>query len=134
MDRTYVILKPDCIERGLIGEVIKRIEQKGLKITHMRLCKLPKWYVEEHYAEHKGRPYYESLVDGMALKNIVEIVVDGPHAVVWMRNMAGETFGAKPGTIRGDLAVNEPIAANIIHTSADADAAKAELARAVKLR
>lgn len=128
-NRTYVILKPDCVERGLIGEVISRIERKGLGIPYMRRMVFPRAYIEAHYSEHIGKEFFERLVSSMVGAPVVEMIVDGEDAVFVMRSMAGPIVHAAPGTIRGDLATCAPLHNNIIHTSESEETALVELER-----
>lgn len=129
MESTLVLIKPDGVERGLIGEVIGRIEKKGLRISAMKMMKMSRKLAEEHYAEHIGKPFYEKLVNFMTSGPIIAMVVEGRGAVRVMRILAGATdpIEALPGTIRGDLSVQEP--ANTIHASDSIEAAKREIKR-----
>lgn len=107
-ERTLVLVKPDGVRRRLVGEVVSRIERKGLTIVAIELRTLPRELVEEHYAEHRGKPFYGSLVDFMTSGPVVALVVEGIRAIEVFRTMMGATDPVKaaPGTIRGDLATD----------------------------
>ncbi len=132
MDRTLVILKPDSVQRGLIGTIINRFEQKGLKVVGMKLSRISSAVAHEHYAMHKGKPFYESLVQFVTSGPVVLMVLEGNNIIDVSRKMMGATFGfkAEPGTIRGDFGVSS--AFNLIHGSDSPEAAKAEVARFFK--
>ncbi len=129
MESTLILIKPDGIERGFIGEIIGRLERKGLNITAMKMMKMSRKLAEEHYAEHIGKPFYEKLVKFMTSGPIIAIVVEGRESVKVVRTLCGATdpVEALPGTIRGDLSVQEP--ANTIHASDSIEAAKREIKR-----
>ncbi len=132
MDRTLIILKPDCVQRGLIGTIISRFEQKGLKIAGMKLARITPAVAHEHYAMHKGKPFYNSLVEFVTSGPVVLMVLEGNNVIDVSRKMMGATFGFKadPGTIRGDFGVSS--AFNLIHGSDSPETAKAEVARFFK--
>ncbi len=115
MERSFIILKPSCLKRGLIGEIISRFEKKGLRILQLKVAKLPREKVEELYRQHLGKPFYERLVDFMTSDRVVLMVVEGRNAVEVVRRMIGATdpVEANPGTIRGDLALDKTD--NLIH-------------------
>ena len=128
MNSTLVICKPDAVERGLVGEIIGRIERKGLKISRMELRQLDEETAKMHYAEHANRPFFNELVEFITRSPSVIMEVTGPEdswAIV--RSMMGATDPAKavPGTIRGDLGVT--VAENLVHGSDSAEAAVREL-------
>ncbi len=128
MNSTLVICKPDAVERGLVGEIIGRIERKGLKISRMELRQLDEETAKMHYAEHASRPFFNELVEFITRSPSVVMEVTGPDdswAIV--RSMMGATDPAKaaPGTIRGDLGVT--VAENLVHGSDSAEAAVREL-------
>lgn len=127
MERTFIFIKPDGVERGLIGECIKRIEQKGFKITKAKLFTPTKELVENHYKEHKGKPFFEELVEFVSSNNIMALQVEGFNAISILRLLIGETDPncAKPGTIRGDYANTKT--QNIIHASDSVESAEREL-------
>ncbi len=116
-ERTFVAVKPDGVERVLIGEVVGRFEKRGLKIIGMKFMKVTKEMAEKHYGEHKGKPFYEGLVSYITSGPIVAMALEGKNAVALARQTIGATKpqDAAPGTIRGDLAVE--IGRNIVHGS-----------------
>ena len=127
MERTFVMVKPDGVKRGLIGEVIKRIEQKGLKIVAMKMIEVSKELAEKHYAEHKEKPFFQNLISYITSGPVVAMVVEGKEAVKVMRNLVGKTnpIEASPGTIRGDLAMD--IGRNVVHASDSIESAEREI-------
>jgi nucleoside-diphosphate kinase len=132
MNRTLIILKPDSVQRGLIGAIISRFESKGLKIAGMKFSRISPAVAHEHYAMHKGKPFYESLVRFVTSGPVVLLVLEGNNVIDVSRKMMGATFGfkAEPGTIRGDFGVSS--AFNLIHGSDSPEAAQAEVARFFK--
>lgn len=116
-ERTFVAVKPDGVERVLIGEVVGRFEKRGLKIIGMKFMKVTKEMAEKHYGEHKGKPFYDGLVSYITSGPIVAMALEGKNAVALARQTIGATKpqDAAPGTIRGDLAVE--IGRNIVHGS-----------------
>ena len=129
MDRTLVILKPDAVNRGIMGEIIHRFERKGLKIVALKMEHLGDKKLEEHYFHHKNKPFFKTLKKFMQSAPSVLMVVEGRMAVDVVRKMAGVTHGieADPGTIRGDYALS--IQQNIVHASDSLEAAKGEIER-----
>jgi nucleoside-diphosphate kinase len=127
VQRTFVAIKPDGVERGLIGEVIGRFERRGLKIVGMKLLQVSKEMAETHYGEHKGKPFYEGLVNYITSAPVVGMVLEGKDAVSIARNVIGATnpASAAPGTIRGDLALE--IGRNIVHGSDSPESGKREI-------
>lgn len=127
MERTLIILKPDAVQRGLIGEIITRFEKKGLQIAGMKLMVIPQSVAETHYAPHKEKPFYPGLVRFMTSGPVVVLALQGVNAITIARNLMGATFGSKaaPGTIRGDYGVSN--AYNLIHGSDSPEAAEKEL-------
>jgi len=117
MERTFVMLKPSCVQRGLIGEVISRFERKGLKILQLRVEKMSKEKAAELYKIHYGKPFYDNLINTIAGKTVVLIVLEGRKAISVVRKMIGATdpVEAEAGTIRGDLAID--LTDNLIHAS-----------------
>src|SRR6202790_5146418 len=115
MERTLILLKPDCVQRRLAGAVLQRFEQKGLRLAGLKLVHASRGLAEEHYAVHKGKPFYDSLLQFLASGPTVALVLEGREAVAVARNMIGATDGAKaaPGTIRGDLGIS--VQNNLIH-------------------
>ena len=128
MEKTLVILKPDCVERGLIGRLIARFEEKGLKIAALVLQRLPEELVERHYAEHRAKPFFGDLCSFMTSGPVVLMVVDGPRAISVTRKLVGSTKGyeAEPGTIRGDFGLSNQ--SNLVHASDSPESADRELA------
>lgn len=127
-NQTLIICKPDAVERGLVGEIVQRIERKQLHITAMELRHLDRETAEAHYAEHNGKPFFAGLIDFITRSPVVLMVVEGPDAQVTMRRMMGTTnpVEAAPGTIRGDLAL--VTGENLIHGSDSAESAEREIA------
>src|SRR4051794_4257193 len=128
MEKTLVLLKPDCVQRRLVGEVLRRFEQKGLRLAALKLVQASRSLAEQHYAVHKGKPFYESLLKFLTSGVTVAVVLEGREAVAVVRNLMGPTDGAKapPGTIRGDFALS--IQNNLIHGSDAAETARDEVA------
>lgn len=126
-ERTLVLVKPDGVRRGLIGEVISRIERKGLAITYMDLRVISRDTAEQHYSEHVDKPFFAELVAFITSDPLVAMVVEGPGAVQATRGIMGATnpIEATPGSIRGDFATQ--IGQNIVHGSDSVDSAKREI-------
>jgi nucleoside-diphosphate kinase len=126
-ERTLVLVKPDGVRRGLIGDVVSRIERKGLTIVAMNLRTLSRETAESHYEEHRAKPFFGGLVDFITGGPLVAMVVEGPRAVEAFRALAGATdpVSAEPGTIRGDHALE--IQENIVHGSDSAYSAEREI-------
>jgi nucleoside-diphosphate kinase len=127
-DRTLVLCKPDCVERGLVGEVIARLERKQLKIVALELRLLEKATARIHYAEHDGKPFFSDLVTFITRSPLVAIAAEGPDAYKVVRTLMGSTNPreAAPGTIRGDLAIE--LTENLVHGSDGPESAARELA------
>ena len=132
MEKTLVILKPSCLQRGLVGEVTKRFEQKGLRLCGMKMCQLTDEQTSQHYAQHAGKPFFQQLKDAMMVTPVIVCCYEGVDAVEVVRQMAGVTNGRKalPGTIRGDFSMS--FQENIVHTSDSIETAKIELQRFFK--
>jgi len=129
MDRTLVICKPDAVERGLVGEILSRLEARTLRIVAADLRTIDKATAGEHYGEHLGQPFYEDLVSFITRGPALLVVVEGPHdAYAVVRTMIGATNPAQaaPGTIRGDLAISTT--ENLIHGSDSHESATREIA------
>jgi nucleoside-diphosphate kinase len=126
-ERTLVLIKPDGVRRGLVGEVVSRIERKGLRIVAMDLRLVRRDLAEVHYAEHTGKPFYGSLVDFITSGPLVALVAEGPRAIEAFRAVAGATdpVRAAPGTIRGDYALE--VQDNVVHGSDSPDSAEREI-------
>ncbi len=129
MEKTLVILKPDSVKRGLMGEIVSRIEKKGFKISHMKMAMLSRPVVEEHYAHVKGRSFFNDMIDYMCSSPAVVMAVEGEGVVDMMRSMIGKTMvnEAAPGTIRGDFGFNRN--ENLIHASDSPENAVIEFKR-----
>jgi len=127
VQRTLVLVKPDGVRRGLAGEVIGRLEQKGLTLVAMELRTLDRATAEEHYGEHKERPFFGELVEFITGGPLVALVVEGPNAVAGTRRLMGVTnpVEATPGSIRGDYALE--IGQNLVHGSDSEESAKREI-------
>jgi nucleoside-diphosphate kinase len=126
-ERTLVLIKPDGVHRGLIGDVLSRIERKGLRIVAMDLRTLDIPIAEMHYAEHSGKPFFGSLLEFITSGPLVALVAEGPRAIEAFRALAGATdpVRAAPGTIRGDHALE--VQDNIVHGSDSPDSAEREI-------
>ena len=124
--RTLVILKPDCVRRGLVGEVISRFERKGLKILDMQFREPHSEVIQAHYREHAERAFYAELIDFMLEGPIVAMVLEGPWAIEVVRRLVGRTSAAAAGTIRGDFAAPTGCR-NIVHASDSTESALAEI-------
>jgi len=126
-ERTFVLLKPDAVQRALVGEIVGRFERRGLKIVGMKLLKVSRALAETYYAEHKGKPFFEPLMAYVGSGPVVAIALEAEGAVAIVRKMMGRTNSAEaePGTIRGDLALT--IARNVIHGSDSPESAKREV-------
>ncbi|MCD0452863.1 nucleoside-diphosphate kinase [Actinocorallia sp. API 0066] len=128
-ERTLILVKPDGVRKGLVGEVVSRIERKGLKLVALELRTLTRDVAEDHYAEHSERPFFGELVEFITGGPLVALVAEGPRAIEAFRALAGATDPVKaaPGTLRGDFALE--IGENIVHGSDSPESA----AREVKL-
>jgi nucleoside-diphosphate kinase len=126
-ERTLVIIKPDAVQRGLIGEITARFERRGLKIAAMRLETVSRETAERHYGEHKGKPFYEGLVDYITSSPSVLMVLEGPDAIAITRTTMGATKPAEatPGTIRADFGLM--IGRNLVHGSDSVESAEREV-------
>ena len=129
MDRTYIMLKPDALKRGLIGEIIARIEKKGYKIAEAKTMQLDAEILKEHYAHLTDKPFFPELVEYMTSGPVLAMIVEGPDVVVGMRILMGATKfeEAAPGTIRGDYAFCTT--ENLIHGSDSKENAEIEIKR-----
>jgi nucleoside-diphosphate kinase len=127
-DRTLVLCKPDAVERKLTGEIIRRIEAKGLTVVALELRRLDAATAKAHYAEHDGKPFFEELVTFITRSPLVAMVVEGPDAQPVVRTLMGTTNprDAAPGTIRGDLAIE--MTENLVHGSDSPESAAREIA------
>ena len=127
MERTLIILKPDAVQRGLVGQILTRFENKGLQIVGLKAMRIPQQLAETHYEPHKGKPFYAGLVGFMTSSPVVVLALAGKDAINISRKLMGKTFGsqAEPGTIRGDFGVSN--AFNLIHGSDSPESAAREL-------
>lgn len=128
MERTFIAIKPDGVQRGLIGKIITRIEDKGFKIVALKMLQVSEKQASEHYAEHVGKPFYPSLVRFITSAPIIAMVVEGTNAVADMRQLMGKTNpqNAEIGTIRGDF--SQEMSFNTIHGSDSPESAAREIA------
>jgi len=120
-ERTFVMVKPDGVQRGLIGEIISRLEDRGLKLVGAKFMRIDRELAEQHYGEHEDKPFFEDLVSFITSGPVMAMVWEGQDAVSQVRTMMGETDPAEsdPGTIRGDLGLD--LGRNVIHGSDDED-------------
>ena len=127
METTLVLIKPGGVQRNLIGEITQRIEARGLRVAGLKLIQASKDVVEEHYAEHRGKGFFDGVVSYLCSGPVVAMGVEGTNAVKAIRAMMGATnpVDAAPGTVRGDLALT--IEDNLTHSSSDPEAAEREL-------
>jgi nucleoside-diphosphate kinase len=127
MERTFIMIKPDGVRRGLTGEIISRIERKGFRIVAMKKMVITRETAQKHYAEHQGKPFFEGLIRFITRGPVVAMVVEGPGAIGEMRRLMGATrpWEAAPGTIRADFATT--VDENIIHGSDSPDSASREV-------
>jgi nucleoside-diphosphate kinase len=128
MERSLVILKPDAVQRGLVGTILSRLEQRGLKIVGMKLMQIDEKLARTHYAEHEGKGFFNDLVSYITSGPVVVLVIAGENVIEMIRNTVGATNPAKavPGTIRGDFAV--AIGRNLIHASDKPESGEREVA------
>ncbi|HLI49216.1 MAG TPA: nucleoside-diphosphate kinase [Chthonomonas sp.] len=128
MERTFIMVKPDGVERRLVGEIVRRFEQKGLRLVGMKLLLPSRELAENHYAVHRERPFFQDLVNFITSGPVVAMVWEGPNAVRLARSLIGATnpLDAAPGTIRGDFATE--ITTNLVHGSDSVETAEKEIA------
>lgn len=126
-ERTLVIVKPDGVQRGLIGEIVGRLERRGLRLDGLKLLQVDRGLAERHYAEHQGKPFYEGLVSYITACPVVVAVFSGKNAIATVRTTVGKTnpSEAAPGTIRGDLGLE--VGRNLIHASDSPESAQREV-------
>lgn len=126
-ERTFVMVKPDGVQRGLVGAIIQRFEQKGLKLVGLKLMQINRELAERHYGEHVGKPFFAALVDYITSGPVVAMVLEGKNAVSTVRDMMGATnpLQAAPGTIRGTYGMD--IGRNVIHGSDSPASAEREI-------
>ena len=130
IERTLVLVKPDALQRNLLGEVLGRFERKGLKITALKMITLSDALLDEHYAHHKDKAFFNDLKTFMKSSPVVAMILEGPNAIGAARLIAGPTKAseADAGTIRGDLSIS-PSSANLVHASDSAATAEVEIER-----
>jgi nucleoside-diphosphate kinase len=128
MERSLVILKPDAVQRALVGEIVARFERRGLKLVGMKLVQVSQELAREHYAVHRGKSFYESLISYITSGPVVVMAVEGPEAVAVVRSTVGATRPAEspPGSIRADFGLM--VGRNLIHASDGPETARAEMA------
>lgn len=128
MERTFIILKPDAVQRGLVGEIIGRFERRGLKISAMKFLQVSDELARKHYAVHEQRPFFKGLISYITSSPVVAMVVEGTNAIAVVRNTVGATKPAEaaPGTIRADFGLE--IGRNLVHASDGPETAKSEIA------
>ena len=128
MEQTLVLIKPDGVAKGLTGEIINRIERRGLQVVALKMMKLSQEMAMEHYSEHKGKPFFNGLIEFITSSPLVAMIVAGDNAVQVVRTMMGSTnpVNAAPGTIRGDFALS--MSENVIHGSDSIASAEREAA------
>ncbi len=128
VERTLVLIKPDAMQRGLSGEILTRLERRGLRIVALRLFQMDEELARRHYAEHEGKPFYEGLISFITSCPIIAAVFEGTNAVDTVRKAMGATdpAAAEPGTVRGDLALET--GRNLIHGSDSLETAQREIA------
>ena len=131
-EKTLILIKPDGVRRGLVGEVISRIEKKGYSVTALRMLQADRSILEKHYADDNGKPFYEPLLEFMSSGPIVAMIAEGNRVIEGFRSLAGATDPtvAAPGTIRGDLARDQgtKVVQNIVHGSDSPESAAREIA------
>lgn len=127
MEKTFLMVKPDGVQRGLIGEIVSRFERKGFQLVGAKLMQIPTSVAEQHYGEHKGKPFYDELVSFITSGPVFAMVWQGENVIATARQMMGATNpkDAIPGTIRGDYGVT--VGKNIIHGSDSLESAKREI-------
>lgn len=128
MEQTLFIIKPDAVQRGLIGAIISRLENRGLKIVAMKMVQLSRELACEHYAVHEGKPFYPVLIDFITSAPVVAMVIEGPDAIAIVRSTVGSTdpIEAAPGTIRADFGIRAN--RNLTHASDSEETARKEIA------
>jgi len=128
VERTFVLVKPDGVRRGLVGEIVTRFERKGLKVAAAKMLRVTPELAQRHYAEHQGKPFYPALIQHITSGPVLALALEGRSAIAVVRLLTGATNPqtAAPGTVRGDLALG--ITPNLVHASDSAESAARELA------
>ncbi|MBW7476355.1 nucleoside-diphosphate kinase [Paenibacillus oenotherae] len=126
--RTFVMVKPDGVQRGLVGDIVKRFEQRGFRLVEAKIMRVDRALAERHYSQHQGKPFFEELVDYITSDSVFAVILEGVNAVAIARSMIGATnpAAALSGTIRGDYATS--VEYNIIHGSDSAESVEREIA------
>ncbi|MGA1873064.1 MAG: nucleoside-diphosphate kinase [Thermoplasmatota archaeon] len=126
-ERTFFMIKPDGVHRGLVGEIVRRLETKGYKISAMKMLRLSQEKAREHYGEHLGKPFFEDLVEFITSGPVVAMIVEGEDSIEGIRKMMGMTDpkSSDPGTIRGDFGIN--LSRNVVHGSDSPVSARREI-------
>lgn len=129
MEQTFIIIKPEAVARGLIGEILKRFEQKGLKVVRLKMDRITEDVAREHYRHHADKPFFPGLLQAITAGPVVMAVLEGPNAIKHVRNLVGATnpVEAAPGSIRGDFASELPY--NMVHASDAPETAAEEIQR-----
>lgn len=127
LEQTLIILKPDAVQRRLVGKIIGRFEEKGLRLAGMKFMRISRQLAERHYEVHRGKPFYPGLIEYITSGPVVVMVLAGPKAIEVTRKMMGKTFGyeAEPGTIRGDFGISRTL--NLVHGSDGEETARKEI-------
>jgi nucleoside-diphosphate kinase len=127
LEQTLIILKPDCVQRRLVGRIVQRFEEKGLVIAGMKLMRVSRALAEKHYGVHAGKPFYPGLIDYITSGPVAVMCITGPNAITVSRKLMGKTFGyeAEPGTIRGDFGASRTY--NLVHGSDSPESAAFEI-------
>lgn len=127
IERTLILIKPDGVQRGIVGSILQRFETRGLKLAGMKLMQMDKDLASQHYKDHVGKGFYEGLVSFMTSSPLVALCVEGPNAITVARTVMGKTFcnEADPGTVRGDFGVSRGM--NLVHGSDSPESAEREL-------
>lgn len=128
MEQTFVVLKPDAVQRGLVGEILARFERRGLKFVAMKMVQVSDELARQHYAVHEGKPFFDGLIQYITSAPVVAMILEGSGAIALVRNTVGVTRPAEaaPGTIRGDFGIE--VGRNLVHASDGLETAASEIA------
>ena len=128
MEQTFVILKPDAVQRGLVGEILARFERRGLKFAAIKMVQVSDELARQHYAVHEGKPFFDGLIQYITSAPVVAMILEGSGAIALVRNTVGSTrpIEAAPGTIRGDYGIE--VGRNLVHASDGPETAASEIA------
>lgn len=129
MERTFVIVKPEAVKRGLIGEILRRFEQKGLRVTHLKMATISEDVARVHYGHHADKPFFPELIRAITAGPVAMAILEGSNCIRHVRNLIGATnpVEAIPGSVRGDFAVANPY--NMVHASDSPETAELEIKR-----